>query len=1020
MGKYDKCCCCSAGGVSNYVQNVTKVRPENDSGGVHYSANPFPRYNTDYWTEFAGNTCIPGQCGPWLIGGDKNGVSSQAVQDGVDDIGVTFGVDHNIYDMPAATSAGSLVPGTTYKIATVGTTDFTTIGAAANTVGTIFIASAGGSGTGTAQQQVDTRVAKLFGGQWMFVKKMFHGCLGWSSNDACAQDPNIAADQTHYLTCGIDASLYMNAPGEGGIVNEFNSTATGGVTVNPQSGILTHNLLTTQTNYVTLLDQPRVEVTNISGGAGTEWDTSGNVTETWLSGATTWMDGYCASGVYCGEIGTPTQFNTNPVSLTPLGGITLQAVVAAFNAAVIANGGTQLPAITDPQNYSGSGTILYTTRQTTLSLSWSTSATEFQWSYDENGATRSGFSPAISGENKFSGAMTLSNAYTSADFTGDIYAAANAWNLTDFTLAKLRTDGTLALAPLCCYDEVQGAISPLAGFRPVTMDDYTGYVTNDQNGNSPWTTSTNPPSPGWTYAPFNNDSQGQPYDGGSNPNWSGPADYNVTWPQRAWIDPNNYLWKYPNGSYDQSIGPQSGGFTGGATLITGLRSGSIISHNPAGYDPHFWFNFKSSLCLENDDDTTSLWDYQIGGQTPGGLPPVAQRWLDVWEACPYPADDADVGCTPTATGVSGVYPFAFWNYSAGTGVFGKYIQATQKWPAVNFGRPCGPDKYAVDQTTVCCINSGDVTSTLVIQATTNANLPLDIGGLAIGNTVAINGSGIYQITDLSYAGGGIFNCTVGAQISALPSGFSMSNGQGDDDANVVGALRWPSAPSTCGTPPPSGQTGVFLDWAFNYRAQQTAVTSPPAWYAGISGILSCSVDQFNYNGSCPTIVGIVPPGSPETWRNAVFHNSPASLPTDDVFGAHWQAAVYLTMPDPYNQTPFNPVCPPGGTEDSPAPSWNEDDGTCQGDSGIKKYFPHHPLVAALSTMPFGSSLPAGVKLYFDSSNTFSPPNWPNGIYNSGNGFTSLYTDWLFAQSACACINGSGRFGGIYATFVACT
>jgi hypothetical protein len=46
-------------------------------------------------------------------------------------------------------SAGSFVTGTEYTIASVGTTDYTSIGASANTVGTVFTATGDGTGTGT-------------------------------------------------------------------------------------------------------------------------------------------------------------------------------------------------------------------------------------------------------------------------------------------------------------------------------------------------------------------------------------------------------------------------------------------------------------------------------------------------------------------------------------------------------------------------------------------------------------------------------------------------------------------------------------------------------------------------------------------------------------------------------------------------------------------------------------------------------------------------------------------------------
>ena len=46
-------------------------------------------------------------------------------------------------------TAGAFVVGTTYKILTIGTTDFTLVGAAANTVGVEFVATGVGVGTGT-------------------------------------------------------------------------------------------------------------------------------------------------------------------------------------------------------------------------------------------------------------------------------------------------------------------------------------------------------------------------------------------------------------------------------------------------------------------------------------------------------------------------------------------------------------------------------------------------------------------------------------------------------------------------------------------------------------------------------------------------------------------------------------------------------------------------------------------------------------------------------------------------------
>lgn len=59
----------------------------------------------------------------------------------------------------ASVSAGSFVAGRGYTITTLGTTDFTSIGAPSNTIGTSFVATGVGSGTGTAITQQVTGVA---------------------------------------------------------------------------------------------------------------------------------------------------------------------------------------------------------------------------------------------------------------------------------------------------------------------------------------------------------------------------------------------------------------------------------------------------------------------------------------------------------------------------------------------------------------------------------------------------------------------------------------------------------------------------------------------------------------------------------------------------------------------------------------------------------------------------------------------------------------------------------------------
>lgn len=58
--------------------------------------------------------------------------------------------DEFIVGVLTTITAGAFVVGQTYTILTVGTTDYTLIGASANTIGVVFVATGVGAGTGTA------------------------------------------------------------------------------------------------------------------------------------------------------------------------------------------------------------------------------------------------------------------------------------------------------------------------------------------------------------------------------------------------------------------------------------------------------------------------------------------------------------------------------------------------------------------------------------------------------------------------------------------------------------------------------------------------------------------------------------------------------------------------------------------------------------------------------------------------------------------------------------------------------
>jgi hypothetical protein len=94
------------------------------------------------------------------------------------------GTQYSIYASSVATSTantstntvgGSFVVGNTYEIVTVGSTNFTLIGAAANTVGVIFTATGVGSGSGTARLVAEYAFATTNGSSIVTVYFDNHG-----------------------------------------------------------------------------------------------------------------------------------------------------------------------------------------------------------------------------------------------------------------------------------------------------------------------------------------------------------------------------------------------------------------------------------------------------------------------------------------------------------------------------------------------------------------------------------------------------------------------------------------------------------------------------------------------------------------------------------------------------------------------------------------------------------------------------------------------------------------------------
>ncbi len=471
---------------------------------------------------------------------------------------------------------------------------------------------------------IDARISKLFGWQGVLAVKNWHGCFGLTSNDGCpAPDPNIPADQVKYRTVVIEYTYNFTGYDEGSdgthtpdnINFQMDGSGSGSVTVNSVSGALTGICHSSQ----------KVQGPGLGGGLFTESDVT--------DGAGLWSDGktYTTGLATSGDALFGINYCCRGIPVVPVGPVssyeTLQQFIDSFNAF----SGESLPPITSsPDNYNQGGThsvpegpsgthsmtVSVSVNRTNTSLNCSVNFDETINGQPEDDSSFENTRTTIS----FSFTLSLGDPYTSDNCFTDWTNALGKWDLSDMTLANLRGDSELANMPLCIYDEL-AATSPMGVFIPPTMNDLGAGLVNDVNGVAP-----------------------------------GGSGYIQTWAQQPWIDPDNFIWIYADGTLDN---PSH--LTSGATVITPLFDGSIISHNVAGSDRHFWFGY---LRLERDlvpDDTDpsilhyEWFDNETGGYSDPNLPAVTLRWLDN-DAAQYDAE-AFRNNAPTPPGN---YPQGWW------------------------------------------------------------------------------------------------------------------------------------------------------------------------------------------------------------------------------------------------------------------------------------------------------------------------------------------------------------------------
>jgi hypothetical protein len=103
-------------------------------------------------------------------------------------------------------TSGSFVIGTTYTILTIGTTDFTLIGASANTVGVIFTATGVGLGTGTAFTADYVGVLPVSSGGTGNASQTQYGVLYAATTASLIGDPSVLSFNGTNLSIGTNSS----------------------------------------------------------------------------------------------------------------------------------------------------------------------------------------------------------------------------------------------------------------------------------------------------------------------------------------------------------------------------------------------------------------------------------------------------------------------------------------------------------------------------------------------------------------------------------------------------------------------------------------------------------------------------------------------------------------------------------------------------------------------------------------------------------------------------------------------
>ena len=865
-------CSCPLGSIIPRWMNVTQVWTQSDCADPTTKAiqvangTTIPKERLDLTYDAgvhgAGVCTTCGKCGGWLVGGDYNGLSAQEVTLLTDDIvaGATPDathrmLDHNSYQSYLNAAASFFQVGDIAQIVTLGSTDWNAMAGTSGVtykVGDIFTVAVVGSGTGTAQLMKDMTMPRRRGGNWCFAQKWWHGRFPFTSFDnTCGASPTNPVDNVKYRKMVLTASATQGFQFEAKSVR------------NSDGSVLSDLLYVMGGSYSASATQEIGRLTGLVTGTSSEDNVSMSCSITNQQTGLPVIQGQsealaisyhlnlypsgvdisnCLANWITGCVSGAAGFNFNNMNAVYAA---TGALSAADLTAMFATANSTLDAAAVGSVSTGQAPGHYTVDLVTIS----DTILELHVTVNPNSSTLNDGTNTTtitsSGTSTFHFKVELSLPYTDADVYFDWCLAMAAFDLSDFNLSSLRLDEKLHHAILMMWDERQAAVNLVDNFHETTMPDY------------------------------------------SKPQIAG------NWQTMDWEDSHSYYWMSADG--DGQPMNTAGGNVKWSPMYSGIivpHSAPLVAGKAAGApDRHFWFGATTyARELAPSPGVGYLWlPYSHGAYSDGYLPQCATRWMAPFDEQYDAFMSVPLGITPNC----GNFPQAFLEFGGSVGRLanqgrlrgGKYCQAVQKWNAVDYLRPCAADKFAVDQTTVCCVTNASLFNpvaggALTVAPTTGATAP------SSGYVVA-EGLGVYPVVSLV---GTTLN--LAPRVDTLPTGYNFRDPEEYDDTYAhIGKLRWIGYTQYSHTfssaPGIRGRVAITTAYAAGVLTVTTGAAQPYFRVDPASGLLR-AVNLYDASGTL-LAAGLVLAKQVGDTTDKLFNATTTDHPT-----AVWMADANLT------------------------------------------------------------------------------------------------------------------------------